>query len=183
MRLIDAFALSLILVTAPVCASAMSCELAELMNHPAVRDNAAFWQEFGSHGDINDETLRNLFRKYDVDSPVVERRVVARAEATTQASASGPRFTLAKQAIKDSRSLRPALKKDLDEFLTYAKEGVGGLQRELRRNPGKWNYKQLTGRFGSDIHSARLDDGYRVVFRQNEDGLVEILNIDNSTTH
>ncbi len=162
----------------------MSCELAELLTHPSIRDNADFWAEFGAHpGGISDDALRELYRKFGVNSPVAERRTIERAEGAAHAASAGPKFTLSKQAVKDARNLKPALKRDLDEFLGYAKEGTAGLQRELRKNPGKWNYKQLDGHFSRETHSARLDSGTRVVFRQNEDGLVEIMNIDSTTTH
>jgi hypothetical protein len=162
----------------------MSCDLAELLTHPSIRDKAEFWAEFSAHPDgISDDALRALYRKYGVDSPATEHLVSESASAATQAASSRPMFTLSKQALKDTRFLKQALKKHLDEFLDYAKEGTAGLQRELRKNPGRWNYKQLHGRFSQETHSVRLDGGTRVVFRQNEDGLVEILNIDSTTTH
>jgi hypothetical protein len=165
-------------------AEAISCELAQLLKDPAIRDNASFWQEFGAKADMGDGELRALMSKYNVHA--AERRAAERAPQAP-APASAPRYTLSRQAVKDTRRLasqRPALQRDLDEFLGYAQNGAGYLRRRLLQNGGKWNYKKLEGRYGgATSYSARLDGGVRVVFHQTEDDLVEIIAVDNSTTH
>jgi hypothetical protein len=158
----------------------------QLLNHPSIRDNAKFWEEFGSAGDISDDGFRQLLLKYNVEG--AERRTIERAvDAPAPVPNGAPRFSMSKQAVKDTRLLsaqRPSLQRNLDEFLGYAQQGAANLRQQLLKNGGKWNYKKLEGRYGGEVsYSARLDGGVRVVFHQKENGLVEIIAVDNSTTH
>lgn len=167
-------------------AHAISCDLARFLNHPRIRENAAFWEEFGAAGEMSDETFRQLLIKYDVDG--AERRLVERApDSPPPVPVGSPRFTMSRQAVKDTRffaSQRPALQRNLDEFLSYAQHGATYLRQQLLRNGGRWNYKKLEGHYhGGTAYSARLDGGVRVVFNQRENGIVEIFAVDNATTH
>lgn len=183
MRFIDLLLATLLL---PPNAHAISCDLAHLLNDPAIRNSAKFWEEFGAAGEMSDDAFRRLLAKYNVQG--AERRTVERAaHAPAPVPSGSPRYTMSHQAVKETRALgsnRPALRRNLDEFLGYASQGAGYLRQQLMQNGGKWNYKKLEGLYGGEVaYSARLDGGVRVIFHQKENGLVEVIGVNSATTH
>lgn len=158
-----------------------SCHLTQQLGNPKVSSDAKFWEEFGEISERgSDRELAELLRKYEVD-PRVSSRPVSLERRAAGAPAS-PAYQMSHTAKSELKSLQPALRDKADEFLQLAKGGSADLYAKLRANQGRWQLERLSGR-QSDLQSVRLNQGYRVVFRERSDKSIEIVNFSKTATH
>ncbi len=164
-----------------LCLANFSCRLTQQLGNPAISSNAKFWEEFGRISENgSDRELASLLQKYEVDarspnsSPNRERRSV---DVPSRAA-----FQLNQVARNELRNLQPAIRDKANEFLELAKGGSPNLFAQLRNNQGRWQLEKLNGK-KSDLHSVRLNQGYRVVFRERPDRSIEIVNFSKTATH
>ena len=152
-------------------AHAIDCKTVEMMNHPSIANNEAFWNEYSKLKKHDDQSILQLIKQHSAGSTLT-------TSAQTVATVSEEAFTLSNKAEKAHAILDAANKKRYDEFIKIINEKG---PEALRENPSKWRYKKIR-EYGDDAHSIRLQGDYRVLFEV-KDGHVRILDIGNHVTH
>lgn len=171
--------LSLIFLLVSVVASANpSCEGLQKLK-PALRDNPNFWNAYAEKPPRNDAELQKFIENFEKEHHPTNATAVAHAANDVP---TGPRYRLTQSANKDLKKIssQPGLRMKLDQFLQLAHKDQKTFYHELRSQPGKWSLEKIRE---FDGYSVRLNDGYRVVFRETEDGMIDIINFSKTATH
>ena len=159
--------------------ASFSCRLTEQLGNPQINSNPNFWEDFGKIAENgSDRDLGDLLRKYGVDersdapsSGAVDRRAAAPAK---------PAFQMSRTAATELDRLPPGLRRKANDFLELARKGPTEMFRELRQNRGGWQLEKLQGEQGM---SVRINQGYRVVFKELADHTIDIVRISKTATH
>ena len=140
------------------------CTLNDILKDPAISQNADFWEAYSKkNGKLSETELQELANKYRGLSE-------ARPQPSSATSSFKERASLKvdHQAQKEVRKLPPKLQDKFDEFLDSV-QGAEGIQA-LYSNPGRWHYEKVK-EHGPHAHTVRLNDGYRVLFDFDEQGV------------
>lgn len=171
-----------LLTSGPALAS--KCYIAEAMGDRALKNNVAFWDEYGvlvAHGLADEARVLALARKYNprFATDVPQTRSASAAPAT---SARTPIRAVShhRRAQQEIERLQPLIKKRYNHFLETL-QGPDGVQA-FYKNPGSWHYERLI-EYGKDAHSVRLNEGFRVLFDVLEDGQVLIRQVNKTIGH
>ncbi|MEN0060190.1 MAG: hypothetical protein AAGB31_15230 [Bdellovibrio sp.] len=136
---------------------AANCLLSEALKDPQLTSNAKFWEEISKLNekdfDYND-SLKKIIAKHSTKVP----NSPSKQAKDFQNSA---RLSVVQKAEKEIKNLPPHLKEKVDEFIETALQN-NGLQ-SIRDNPGRWNLEK-TIQFGENSYTARISQGYRVLF-------------------
>ncbi len=151
----------------------MDCQLSKLMAHPSLAQNDRFWTELGKLKPNDDRAIKELIKSF---SPEL---VTASSSAVQTANTVKKAVAVTHGSQKEIKKLTPSLKKHFDDYLKIVnEEGVHG----LFINPAKWHYEKLP-QYGPNAHSARLNDGYRVLFDVAKDGSVNVREVSKAIGH
>jgi hypothetical protein len=155
-----------------------SCRLAQRLGDPRIANDANFWEDFGRISDRgNDRELADLLRRHGIDDRGGGRPDVPARGGTPQRTP----IQMNQTATRELRLLQPGLREKAEEFMQLARGGSSDLFAQLRQNQGRWQLERLSGMNG--LHSVRLNQGYRAVFRARNDGSIEIVNFSKTATH
>ncbi len=149
------------------------CLMSEALKDAKLAKNDKFWEEYGAlaaKGDVPDAEMKALIEKYGGLSSASKVTATAPVEKSFK-------LTVQSKAEKEIKTLAPALKNKVDEFLDTALK-PGGMQ-EIRNNPGRWHLEKLNG---TDAYTVRLNDGYRVLFQVEGDSL-KVLRVNAAQIH
>lgn len=165
---------------------AVNCDTAKMLSHPDLAKNAKFWEELASLNNPSDSAIKSLIEKHQGLSSVNPTQIssVSSAKITDGVNVGGAssmltseRVSLARSAQKSVEELPEHIRGNFDKFVqTVNSEGANGLYKQ----PGKWRpekYRNTKNNF--DGYSARLDRGYRVIFKIDENNLVRVIDIGN----
>lgn len=151
------------------------CFLNEALKNPELNSNPKFWEELSRisrKGKPSDGEVQSLINQYtSLGAKISEPTNVG----SFQKSLS---IFVHSKAEKEINSLPKNLKARVDEFLQLATK-PGGM-KELRENPGRWHLEKLKA--GNNSHTVRLNDGYRVLFEHDSEGL-RILRVNREQIH
>lgn len=152
---------------------ALDCSLAEKFNDPKLAGNSKFWDELGKLKDQSDDAVADLIKKHDPQFHY------GSAAKTSTSFAIPTSFNVSKKVEKALKLLSPAQKRNFEEFVQTV-SGKGGA-KALYDNPGKWHYEKLYQYGGAS--SVRLDQGMRVLFKADADGVVDIIDMGKHIGH
>lgn len=172
--------------------AALACDVSKLVSQADPQKSLAFWNKYaeaGAKGPVSDADVTRILKETGIaagaTAPAAGVPPAAAAAAATNGSAVPQiAYSFSKAATKDVGMLKSAGKQvrtSLDEFLNLAKQGAAMLQKNLRSNPGKWNFKELQDRPG--VHSVRLNHDYRVGFKFVDPNKIEILGVNINGYH
>lgn len=170
-----------VLIICNVANANFSCRMTEHFGNPALANNAKFWEDVGevSANGGGDRELANLLKKYGVDERQ-DSMIVATERRRTPPPPTAPAYQLARKATKELETLRPSLRVKANDFLELARQGRSTFYKGLRNNQERWRLHHLEG--GRE-QSANLDNGYRAIFRERDDGVIEVLRFSKTASH
>lgn len=154
---------------------ALDCRIVEKFADPKLSGNTHFWQELGQLEEQTDEAVAALIKKHDSHFNFSGKESVSNAVKEFKIPET---FNVSKKSEKAMKSLNSNQKKNFEEFINTV-SGEGGI-KNLYKNPGKWHFEKLKQYGGAT--SIRLDDGMRVLFNVEKEGL-HILDIGKHIGH
>ena len=169
--------LFLLVVISTSSFAGLRCDLASKLGDPKIVSNLDFWEEFNklqASGKLHDRDLESLFKKYGVDSN-------GSAPSVPSVAQSRPfSYSTTSKADKDLKKLPNNLRKNYEEFMSIMSDRDGF--KALYDNPGRWHYEKLKAQ--DNLHTVRLNGGYRVLFKKVDDGNgIEVLEVNRDSIH
>ncbi len=144
----------------------------ERLNFPDVAKNNLFWEDYAKLDDVSDDALKKLFEKHSIELNTPNKKTTFFDQTQTASS-----YSISNKIKKSVDVLPKGLK---DKFYDFIEDvNTKGIQ-DLYKNPGKWRLEKIGQNNTSTI---RLNDGYRVEFRLESDGHINILDIGKHVTH
>lgn len=163
----------------------ISCEITEALANPNLANNQKFWSqlnELSRTNKYNEENLKKLLKEHGLI--ISDPKPLTMVKESTTFLSSNQAYTVSGNAGKQIEKLPTNLRNKFEEFLqTLGPSGEASL-KNFRDQPGRWNLKkpEMYG-INSNVHTVRLNHGYRVAFRPTKDGIIEILEVSKDVTH